>query len=502
MWLGTQSALVLGLLTVTAAPGLDAAGQIEGRVWLRAGSEREPMPKALVTLLGSNSRDRLGAAKTDEEGRFRVVGPFEGRLRLRVEKPGYVGWNDLHDIAISCGSISCGPFELELTLGAVLGGSVFDDLGQPLEGVRVLLEKRGGPVEGSGPRNSTRSRRRGPLSDDQGRFRAYGLEPGLYRVSAIAPNRGPTDDLVAADPIDVELEAGRSLDISLALRSRAFGKHKISGRVEADGAVKGARIFLRGVRVDPMLRRFSTRANSLSAGGGFEIQGIPTGVYSVLLSAGPRNRSRTGRGVSLGLLDIRSDLSGLTLSPVPPSGLRGSIEIDSDDPPSRVALFLEPLDVGVRQSIRAALPDFRFESNQMLPGRYRLRGSPREGFVTGVRAEGGPLPGREVTIGPGEIKEIAIVFSNRFGSIGGVVRTRAGSEVHPVSHAFVRLESAGEAPDQRTIRADQNGEFLFNQVRPDEWSIAARAPEAEVFSEPRSFPLEADADIEVDLTIP
>ncbi|MEZ5391670.1 MAG: hypothetical protein R2724_02065 [Bryobacterales bacterium] len=199
---------ILGLAFALAAP---AADSISGRVWSQEGDQRKPLAKALVTLVQEGRRPDPVMARSDAEGKWRIAGPLEGRYFVSAARAGYyVALADgtaRSSVLVDCAA-TCGPVDFELVRGGAVNGIVEDDQGEPIQNVAIALHPRrrgrrgrlsvgarrlrtrplrfgrdGGPGRSWGGRDDERT-------DDLGRFRIAGLQPGRYRISADG-NRRP-----------------------------------------------------------------------------------------------------------------------------------------------------------------------------------------------------------------------------------------------------------------------------------------------------------------------
>jgi len=149
----------------------------------------QPIPRAVVTLTGNGIRDNVSVV-ADEAGRFRFVDVEPGRYNVTVSKPAYLPTSygakrpgrPGTSIAIAAGQQI--EIQIPLSRGGVITGTVRDQFGQPAAGVQVSVS-RADFVSGQGSLllltdNSL-------TTDDQGVYRAYGLMPDEYLVSAVYP---------------------------------------------------------------------------------------------------------------------------------------------------------------------------------------------------------------------------------------------------------------------------------------------------------------------------
>jgi len=183
-----RAAVLLALMfSSSAGDGVSAqqsaaTGSLAGVVHDEAGT---PVRLAIVTIR-SDAPTITRSVITDDEGRFSFAGLPAGRFGLTGEKAAHI---ENHFGSVRPGRpgtpVALGPGEgkrdivLELPRGGVITGVVRDPQGRTAAGLTITATPvRGGPLL-----------RRGGVAheihtDDQGRYRLFGLMPGEYFVSA------------------------------------------------------------------------------------------------------------------------------------------------------------------------------------------------------------------------------------------------------------------------------------------------------------------------------
>jgi uncharacterized surface anchored protein len=219
--LALAAAVVLLPCAAAVRPQSRGRGQIQGVVTF----EGRPVRKALVLATSADAGQRAGVA--DENGFFSIGDLNDGAYVVTVSHPVYVAADESDPAAGNKLVEVKGGDRVEqnfsLTRGGVITGRVRDTAGQPAVGQRVVYEKAA-----PGAAFSPMSFRTDVLTDDQGRFRIYGLPPGQYRVGV----GGQSGDLgklpspfspayYAASP--VRLAPGQQLDLG-ELEVRAAGR--------------------------------------------------------------------------------------------------------------------------------------------------------------------------------------------------------------------------------------------------------------------------------------
>ncbi len=173
----------------TPAQGATPAsrGTIAGRV-LAANTGR-PIVRARVSISAAELPGGR-VAQTADDGTFSFTELPGGRYTLSASRTGYVGLSYGQRRPLQSGtplqlaeSASLTGVEIRLPRGSVVTGRVFDELGDPMPGivVRVMRSQYAQGTRQLVPAGMGQS-------DDRGEYRIWGLNPGEYFVSAVAPN--------------------------------------------------------------------------------------------------------------------------------------------------------------------------------------------------------------------------------------------------------------------------------------------------------------------------
>jgi Carboxypeptidase regulatory-like domain len=164
-----------------ADPAPPAPASINGHVLSEGG--RGVWGATVVLALPDTGSTRT--ALTDERGQFSFSRVPPGRVNVAATKSGFFGGGVGQargepplDLVLDSGQALEGV-TVRLITGAVVSGTVRDPTGAPTAGISVsALERR----ELSGVTRFVRGN--GAITDDQGRFRIFGLAPGAYLVAA------------------------------------------------------------------------------------------------------------------------------------------------------------------------------------------------------------------------------------------------------------------------------------------------------------------------------
>ena len=380
----------------------------------------------------------------------------------------------------------------ELIRGAVIAGSVVDQLAEPIDRVQVSVRSPHGVADGVNGRDIARG-----LTDDRGEFRLAGLSPGVYSVTARGNAPGlPRETLT----VQVEVDEGQQFDgLTITFGGRA--------RFRVTGVLLGVRTENLGrarVRLEGAEGSGQDFSSIVADDGAFRFRRVIEGQY--VASAVVRKGGSTRRASHfLGVIDVRGDIDGLSLQPAATATLRATVEnADSEAAfPLRV-LFTSTEGLGSWWH-RVGSGEHNFEIEGLVPGSYRLEARSSEAYVKGVRREGQVSHGREVDLSPGP-NRLDILIAADHGRIYGTVR-EPGTR-RPLPHARVALAGGN---GKVSVRADQGAYFQFEKVIPGEYRICAWADilvdeveqdarwrEAECTH--KIIPVEPESQVEIDLT--
>ena len=200
VWLVMSVAVATMQRATTAQP---ATGRITGVV-VTDGPSPQPIRRAIVTLTASDAV--LGhSAISDDAGRFEFTALPAGRFTLIASRASYLtgAYGATRPgrpgtaLALAAGQ-QVVNVRLTLARGAVITGTVRDGRGRPVTGTAVRVEPRSPPATPA-PRQPSLT------TDDRGVYRAFGLAPGTYLVSAsVSTATGGTGEIVA--PSDAEVD--------------------------------------------------------------------------------------------------------------------------------------------------------------------------------------------------------------------------------------------------------------------------------------------------------
>ena len=454
-----RTALVFAVVAITALQGsAGAAGQRATRgtiagVVVSTDATPQPIPRAVVTLTGNGIRDNLSVV-ADEAGRFRFVDLEPGRYGVAVSKPAYLPTSygatrpgrPGTSIAIAAGQQL--EIQVPLVRGGVITGTIRDQFGQPAAGVAVaisrvdLLTTQGGILLFNDQLTT----------DDQGVYRAYGLMPDEYLVSAVYPRTTfGAAEMYALSRAEIDARL-RELERPTTPAPGSGGASRPTPNVPAesggaDNPLAYASIYYPGTAV-------ASNAVRIRVAAGEERTGVDIALVPV--------RAARISGV-VNLAGVSRTAPRLSLTPVGP-----------------------PQPILSLPSFNGPTADGSFTATNVTPGRYSLVARTLPEF------QGGPIQfaSQELTVDGADIGGIALVLRQAI-SVSGRLVFESETQKPPASPETIRVAfvqtrtpvemdgmiflpaSLGPAPAV-TVRTD--GTFTIAAVLPGTYTLTAAKP--------------------------
>ena len=455
----------------------------------------DPLSGVRVTVSSAGGPNRIGNVRSGRQGRYSFSGLTDPRITISASKPGYfvasINGQNLERLTLDCGEpVACGHIEIVMAPAGSVSGLVVDAFSEPLEGMEVTLTSAA--VSASPRRLRT---------DDRGAFRFGGLRPGEYRVRAMAVFPMHPHAITYRGRSRV-VEVDEDSDINGVVISMApVETYSVSGQVTGfEIGEQSAALEAYAIDADEL----TNRSTEIGANGSFELADVPRGAYEIVLAGGKRR-------VRLQTLHVEGNLSGVTLSPMPPTGVTGRVHLPSDAPTSSVRLEFRPLSETTGREVTVAPPRYEFELTDFFAGEYRVVAADPNFYVGNLDGDDETLTESRFELSAGELHELEVVLRSDFGVVSGRLKPpRVSGEAPVMAASHYRVALYG--PDRiRSTAADQNGRFRFERVTPGEYRVAAwhGVTANEVREEKfwrqagaavRAFPVGPGAEIELDIT--
>lgn len=492
-------------------------------------------PMKLARVMASAPDIGQRGAQTDETGMFDFTGLPAGRYTVTVSKSGYIGLSYGQRRPLQPGTpIQLGEgqhlkgIEFSMPRGSVIAGYVYDEIGDPMPGIMVRLMRF---QYAQGVRQLVPAG--GGQTDDRGAYRVWGLNPGEYYVSAVAPifnmggrgipvpagrggrggRGGPAAAALAArglvpeapgdidigyaptyypgvpsvfeaTPVTVGLGA-EVLDITfnvLLVRTT-----EISGRAtNTDGTpVTSGHINL---TPDGAMSRavpgfsFSSR---IRWDGFFSIANVPPGRY-IIRARGSDDVAPQYAAVPVTVAG--DDLTDVVVVLAPGATLSGTVSFQTTQsivPPdlSQVRIVTQPAADAFGQNVNARVEnDGRFTLDGIPIGPYWIRANaPRGWTLKSVIIDGQEMIDTPLDVRSGQkISGAALLFSDRVSQVNGTITDQQGLPVTEYTVLAFPADSRLWRPQARqivTARPDQNGSFQLRGLPAGEYLLATIDPE-------------------------
>lgn len=447
-----------------------------------------PLPGVTVSLTPAGRR--AVTVQTDPSGAFVFDGLTPGRYEYSARKEGYAFGGparsaenkDLGSWINVEPAESLTNFRIPMTRAAVISGRVVDSRGRPAEGVRAVVMKY--RYDDDGKRALAGIGVRAAESDDEGRFRIFGLNSGEYFILFSAPLfTGPVSNEVfvptyypgTTDSLNMKsvvVEAGgeiRLSDVVLASEPAVPVTLRIASPVAWSAPdVRTVEFRRPGERGTTML----SGADAFGGPNAVTLGAVSAGTYEVVVGweTGKTNY-RAATLIEVGPNGVKGQ-PVLSLSSGGP--LRGSILAQATDGSTRPLAGVEfVLRFGMSQATAASGKDGAFLLPSVPSGEntVRLARLPDDAFVISARQ------GNRDVLREGVVQSspdaVEVVIGTAGGAVKGVVQASKGE---PVASAIVALVPSDERLRNqqhlyRSANTDQRGMFALRGIAPGSYKL-------------------------------
>jgi hypothetical protein len=477
---------------------------IRGRV-LRPGGR--PIAGAIVRLIPAASTFApLKLAFTDAQGEYQFVLPKEaaGAYRVAAIGQGYLGTeygqrrtsDPGEEITVGSGETR-DRIMMTLQRPGAITGRLFDENGDPVEGIALRTSQ---VRYVGGRRRLVEQTTFTPPTDDQGRYRIFGLQPGEYLVSAAVgqvvmglplvdlPGYGTTYFPGTPNPAEAQrVTVGRSQDVAgVDFAIARFKTARLSGSaVDSKGEpiTGGIALMLSQRSGTVATRQMGAR---IEPDGQFEFPNVAPGEYVLVAS---RNRSSgwnegesfsqfvTVNGVDVTDLQIRTS-TGSTVSG------RVTLEGGGEFRPGQIELSAAPVDPDLSPMLGGgpahSTPDedleFQF-AGLSGPRRLRVTRVPPGWTLHAILLNGIDVTDAPLPLGKADqsLSDVDVVLSHQVTTVIGQVNTRgrasAGSSI-----LFFAADRQAWYPQSRFFKrtiSGTDGTFTVEGLPPGEYLVAA-----------------------------
>ncbi len=486
--------LLFAVALAAMAQTLPQLFQVHGVV-VRPATGR-PVKHARVTILQNNHPEQQASVMTGEDGNFYFTDVPQGKYTLAAELHG-VNKTFQEDGSFSTG-IAVGPgldsahIVFPFPAPAILTLEVIDEEGEPVRNAQTMLFQR--YIEAGWAQ--VRLLRQGN-TDDRGRIRWAGLEPGVYFAAAggrpwyAQITQGPqsNESEAAARQFDVafpttyfpatpdpnqasliQLTEGEETNMRIALPA-VPAIHMTVDTGQGNENSPGSFLYATAETVGPLGIRLQSSGSSFSQNGhGLELQGLAPGAYVISLQ-------QSGNGESAVLGSALVNASGdthLDAGSFQQTQVGGHLLIEGMKKVPRSTVALNSTATG-QQSVCPVKADGAFECNSagnFMAGAYEVRlMSPAGLYMKSIVPQGASFSNGLLQVSYGASIHLTITAARGETKLDGIA-LRDGK---PVPAAMVLLIPQPGDPDIGIPRdqSDSDGTFTLPNVHPGRYSLLA-----------------------------
>ena len=468
--------------------------RIRGRVV--AADTGQPLGRAQVSISSPDQRRTL----TDADGRYEFADVPAGSFTVTASRTGYVSlqhgqrrpFEPGKSVVVNAGQ-TLDRVDFALPRGAVIAARVTDDLGFPMAGAEVRVQRY--QYRSDGQRSLTQvSGAAVPsmsLTDDRGEVRVYGLMPGEYVVSAVArflPSIGgsaPAVEGYVPTFYPGVLNASQATSISVGIGEESTAQFsmvrsrlaRISGMViDTQGRpANGANVMLGSSVVT------GSGSAHVGADGTFAISNVAPGDYALVVNydtyeAWPQTLTVSGADIT----DMRLVVGGGTTvsgrvvfegagsSTGRPSTVRATVSSATPPPVPGIATGLRSISLDA---------DGRFQFTGMT-GRVIVGATVPQGWmVKSVVADGSDVSDEVIDLaGRARLSDVTVTLTNRLTTISGQVTDERGQPAPEYVVVIVPFEAyhPGVVSQRvKALRPGPSGTFTTQGMRPGRYVAVA-----------------------------
>jgi protocatechuate 3,4-dioxygenase beta subunit len=516
------SILLLLVCSAAASAQTEAgSGVLEGTIRLK--SNGEPVPKAHVTLHPSNDRilgeisrrppdpmsRQVVSTITDSKGHFKFGGVQAGQYYIDAQKPGFLLESDAGTrrrrrmLDITDGTNP--SLDMKMVAQAVVTGRILDEDGDPLQGVSVILLRRGTFL-----RQREFAGAGGNATDDRGIFRIANVTAGKYVLMASVQGRfdggalilpGQTARTGMGYPImfypdtsnpgsaaPIPAKAGEEVSgIQMTMpRTKVF---RISGRIVSSGGSPAQRTTVQVVRDGTEMFGFGSETMVPREDGTFNIDSVMPGNYRIVA----RQMEGPGETSSMAVDRISvsgSDVKGVELTMRRGLAINGTIHVagvGSQPDLSKVEVTLvptSPIFTAPRDKVEVQ-PDGKFHIANVMPGTFMLNVKPpgdlQNAYIASTTAGGRDALAKVLDLSTGVAGPLKIEIRTDGATIVGSVNSDELKDAKNPTALLLQVSKDGSglaAVDLNGITPtaeidDRSGQFRFTRLPPGEYQVLA-----------------------------
>ena len=455
------------------------------------------LARASVQIADVKERSESRTITADDTGSFSFAGLSPGKYSLTAQRHGYIEQSyeehDQYSTAIAVGpGLNSEDLIFKLNAEGIISGTVTDEAGEPVRGAQVRLFQ---DEDTNGVR--TTRQRETVTTDDRGVYEVSSLRPGAYflvvtghpwyaqRLRQIQSSaQGQDQDNTQSQNLDVAypttfypgvtdqdaatpipIKGGDRLEADITLAAQPAMRLRLSAAPGDMG--RGVSVALNQTifgQVEAQPARVVFNSN-----GPVEVEGVLPGHYDVTVShfvpgQGEGATKHFSTDVTSGMTELSEDTGVDAIS------VTGKVVAMAGKLPGMAGVSLRT--PNSRRQQYAPLNDAGEFTVEVSPGTYEVLGNINGMHIVSLKATGGQLAGRMLTVKSGDVPKLEIVAGTGHGEIEGTALL-AGK---PASGVMVLL--APEDPKNNEIlfrrdQSDSDGTFDLSNVFPGRYRLLA-----------------------------
>ena len=479
--------LLLLLTAIASANGQSAVDKaltstISGKVTI-GGNGVSGLVVGLATTTPTGSQITNLSAVTDVDGNYRIKNVPPGTYKVMVAAPAHVQSDGPTPVVVGKNDVA-ENVDVTLVRGGVITGKVVDADGRPVLEEQVFFSL------------TTPSRAfymRTVRTDDRGVYRAFGIPPGRYIVSAGKDSISSFGEenvghqrtyhpsaLRPADATVIQVnEESEATNVDITL-GRELSTYTARGRI-IDGetsqpmphAPVGLRRFFKVKEADGHTSK--TNAAESTNDGEFKIENLPPGKYAVYLDPQTDNESYSAP-VIFEVID--QDIEGLLIKTSKAATASGVVVLEGKhDPVVRANLPKTKIVPFVSNEHRPhgdINPDGSFRVTNLPPGRLMLNLPQNQDQLRVIRMErDGIVYSSGIDIKERDhITGLRVVVSQANGKIRGLLKLPDGLELPTTARLRVSIRRTDDPTAYNpTVDADARGQFIADGLLPGTYAF-------------------------------
>jgi protocatechuate 3,4-dioxygenase beta subunit len=479
--------LLFALAAAGQTPSPDQTGSVTGVV--TDAVTHVPVKKTAVTAYpnGNFNGRNAGpqATTTDAGGAFTIANMPAGKYRLMFQHQNYPQarfGGVIKTVEIKAGE-SAGPVNAELTPGASVSGHVVDEDGDPIPNCSVQVHPPKNPDQGVPMTGSSQS-------NVDGEYRAFGIAPGKYLLSAqcgqqvfqphpfsAAPD-APTSRAYATQyyPLTSEVKSAQMVELTPG-NEKSGVDFQMSPAVvtQVHGIFAPGGADWHGGQLNIQLTSLDQRGVNLGAGpnmdkGTFEFRQVFPGSYMLAAYSQGPEESRIGAWQRVEVSDRPVELA-LELKHA--IELSGKVEIESSGntvnkvTPAQIQVVLNPQNQFAMPSSQAHVSDDgTFTMKNVLPAPWHLQVNAPFAFLKAAWLGSTDVTNAPLDLSAGAVGPLRIIVSTNTATIRG--SAPAGLMV-----MAQRVDEDSRFRGNMATGVDQNGQYNLGGLAPGKYRLMA-----------------------------